>query len=83
MARTPPPPKQRIRGFRVTGETRHVTEVSWELGSEVPLPKIEKYADLAHYFWEMAKFCVQKNKTSNVRGSISGLNRIFTGEIPQ
>ena len=31
-----------IRGFRATGETRHVSEVSWELGRKVPLPKTEK-----------------------------------------
>ena len=28
--------QRRIRGFRATGETRHVPEVSWELGSTVP-----------------------------------------------
>ena len=54
---------------------------SWDL--RYPLPKSEKSADLAHYFSGVANFFVQKNKTSNKRGSISGLNRIFTAELPQ
>ena len=64
------------------GETRHVPYVSWELGAKAKVPKTEKFADLAHYFSGMAKFLYTKSKTSNVRGSISGLNRIFMGKYP-
>ena len=54
MAPVPPPPcgrqcwplggfgpaaQRRIRGFKATGETMHVPEVSWELGSKVPPTK--------------------------------------------
>ena len=63
------------------------TRGSWELGSKVPtpppLPKTEKSADLARYFSGVAKFCVQNKETSNLTRLVSGLNRIFTGEIPQ
>ena len=59
-------PQRRIRGFRVTGETRHVPAVSWELGPEVPPPKTAKSADLAHYI------CLFNGKIpSNFRGSKS------------
>ena len=54
---------------------------SWAL--RYPLPKTEKSSDLAHYFSGVVTFCVQKNQTSNLRGSMSGLNQVFTGEIPQ
>ena len=59
----------------------YLPEVSWELGSRCPLPKTEKSSDLAHYFSGVAKFGYKKNQTSNVGGSMSGLNRIFTGEM--
>ena len=39
--------------------TRSLSCGSWDL--RYPLPKIEKPADLAHYFSGVAKFCVQKN----------------------
>ena len=75
--------QRRIRTFRATGETRHVPEApgSWDL--RYPLPKTEKSADLAHYFSGVAKFCAQNKETSNLKGSLSGLNRIYTGEIHQ
>ena len=75
--------QRRIRGFRATGETRHVPAApgSWDLG--YPLTKTEKSPDLAHYFSRVAKFCVQNKETSNLKRSMSGLNRIFTGKIPQ
>ena len=41
------PEQLRIRGFRATGETRHVSGVSWAVVHKVPLPKPEKSADLA------------------------------------
>ena len=34
-----------IRCFRATGENGHVSEVSWELGPKVSLPKTEKSVD--------------------------------------
>ena len=71
---------RRIRGFGATGETRHVSKVSQELGPKVPLPKTENSADLTHYFSGVATFCVKK---SNIGGSTSGLNWLFTGEISQ
>ena len=43
---------------------------------------MEKSADLAHYFSGVAKFCVQNKETSNLKRSMSGLNRIFTGKFP-
>ena len=52
--------QRRIRCFRATGENKHVSEVSLELGPKVPLPKTEKSADLAHYFSGVATFCVLK-----------------------
>ena len=75
--------QRRIRSFRATGETRHVPGApgNWDL--RYPLPKTEKCADLAHYFSEVAKLCVQNKETSNLKRSMSGLNWIFTGEIPQ
>ena len=53
---------------------------SWDL--RYLLPKIEKSAEKAHFFGSGQILC-KKNPTSNVRGSISGVNQIFTGEIPQ
>ena len=74
---------RRIRGFRATGETRHVPGApgSWDL--RYSLQKTEKSADLAHYFSRVAKFCVQNKETSSLKRSMSGLNRIFYWEIPQ
>ena len=75
--------QRRIHGFRATGETRHVFTRgpgSWNV--RYPLPKMEKSADLAHYFSGVAKFCVQNKETSNLKRSMSGLNRIFTGKFP-
>ena len=46
--------------------------------SRYPLSKTKKSAHLAHYFSEVAKFCI-KNPTPNLRGQRQG----FTGEIPQ
>ena len=51
---------------------------SWELGSKVPPTKNGKSADLAHYFSGVAKFCVQNRETSNLKRSMSVLNRLFT-----
>ena len=77
-----PSSQRRIRGFRAPGETRHVSVISRKLGPKVP--KIEKSADLVHYFSGVVSFCVNRNPTSNLRGSTSGrLNWLFTGEIPQ
>ena len=45
-----------------TGENRHATKVSWELGFKVPIPKTEKSADLVHYFSGVATSCVLKNQ---------------------
>ena len=74
--------QRRIRGFRATGETRHVPEVSWELGSKVPPTKKLKSLRLRPtIFREWPNFVCKKNQTSNLRGSMSGLNRIFTGEM--
>ena len=41
--------------------SRHVSEVCWELGREVPLPKTEKSADLVHYFSGVTNFFVKKS----------------------
>ena len=78
--------QRRIRGFRDRywgNQARTRSLLSWELESKVPRPKTEESADLVQYFSGVAKFREHKNQTSNVRGSISGLNRIFTREIPQ
>ena len=72
--------QRRIRGFRATGETRQVPEVSWKLVSKVPPTKNWRIWPTIFRAWPQF---VYKNKTSNARGSISGLNRIFAGEIPQ
>ena len=77
--------QRRIRGFRATGETRHVPKSpeSWKLSLRYSVQKkTEKSADLAPYFSGVAKFYLQKSQTSNVRGPMSGLDLIFTGEIP-
>ena len=70
--------QRRIRGFRATGETRHVPAApgSWDL--RYLLPKTETI------FREWANFVYLQNKeTSNLKRSMSSLNRIFIGEIPQ
>ena len=69
--------------FFIKGETRHLPGApgSWDL--RYPLQKTEKSADLPHYFSGVAKFCVQNKETSNLKRSMSGLNLIFTGLIPQ
>ena len=59
--------QRRIRGFRATGETRHVSEVCWELGRKVSLPKTEKSADLVHYFSGVAKFLVKKKSNIELK----------------
>ena len=71
--------QRRIRGFRATGEARYVPEVTWALGSTKNWKSPQIWP--TSYFSGVAKFYVQKNQTSNVRGSMSDMNRIFTGEI--
>ena len=77
--------QRRIRGSQGSGllgkqDIYQKSPGSWEL-STYPLLTTENSANLAHYFreWPILR---TRNKTSNVRGSISVLNRIFTGEIP-
>ena len=55
---------------------------SWDLILRYPYQKLKSLRILPTIFGS-GQILWTENQTSNVRGSMSGLNRIFTGEIPQ
>ena len=64
-------PQRRVRGFRATtGETRHVQKSpgSWDL--RYPLPKTEKYADLAHLFFGSGQILCKKSNFERERVNV-------------
>ena len=59
-----------------------MSEVSWELGRKVPLPKTEKSADLTHYFSGVAKFLVKKSNIDLERVTVRPESAFYCGNSP-
>ena len=62
-------------------EECHLREVHYPYPP--PPTKNGKVCGFGSLFSGVAKFCVQNKETSNLKKSMSGLNRIFTGVITQ
>ena len=68
--------QRRIRGFRATGETRHVTKVSWELRSKVPPTKNWKVCGFGPLFYGRGQIlCAKKLK----HPTWEGRSQVWTG----